>query len=49
MANVLSHGCIDDVTVKTKGEGTGEAPERMPIMQQSFMLLSVSVLNVLYF
>jgi DNA-directed RNA polymerase subunit M/transcription elongation factor TFIIS len=23
---VLRHGCIDDVTVKAKGEGTGEAP-----------------------
>lgn len=26
--NVLRHGCIDDVTVKAKGEGTGEAPAK---------------------
>lgn len=26
--NVLRHGCIDDVTVKAKGEGTGEAPTK---------------------
>ena len=27
-SNVLRHGCIDDVTVKAKGEGTGEAPTK---------------------
>ena len=26
--NVLRHGCIDDVIVKAKGEGTGEAPSK---------------------
>ena len=26
--NVLRHGCIDDVAVKAKGEGTGEAPAK---------------------
>jgi DNA repair protein RadD len=26
--NVMRHGCIDDVTVKAKGEGTGEAPSK---------------------
>jgi len=26
--NVLRHGCIDDVTVKAKGEGEGEAPSK---------------------
>jgi DNA repair protein RadD len=27
-SNVLRHGCIDDVIVKAKGEGTGEAPTK---------------------
>jgi DNA repair protein RadD len=27
-SNVLRHGCIDDVTVKAKGEGEGEAPSK---------------------
>ena len=41
--NVLRHGCIDDVTVKAKGEGTGEAPslKNAHHVKQSFMLLCV--------
>ncbi|MGK3946521.1 zinc ribbon domain-containing protein, partial [Streptomyces caeruleatus] len=27
-SNVLRHGCIDDVTVKAKGKGDGDAPTK---------------------
>ena len=37
--NVLRHGCIDDVTVKAKGEGTGEAPAKeMPSIRAKTIL-----------